>query len=226
LHDPEESAAFLASTVHKLGSSVGAAMNYLRLLQARGGGEDDDIVAGLESATQRSQQVLLGATRWLDAIELLGPAGPVDPAPLLQRACDAVGGLALDVALLPVVRCCADALALVFEEILRNAVQVATEVPASVRVSAQVADDTVVIALADDGPGWSAETLARAFLPFRSEPATASRPGVGLAIVAMLASAMGGAARGASREAAGAIVYLSLPAADGPIMAAEESAQP
>ncbi len=188
---------------------MGAVTNYVRLLE----GLDPDVAEGLTGAAERSQKVLEGATRWLDAMDLVGPLGAVDPGAALRRAHEAVGAPDLQAAPLPTVRGCADALAQVFEEVLRNAVEAAEAQPV-IRVTAQLAGDLLVICVADNGPGWTEEEAERAFRPFKSG-------GVGLAIVASLMRAMGGTSRGASADE-GAAVYLSIPTSEAGIMGAED----
>lgn len=77
------------------------------------------------------------------------------------------------------------------------------------------AADAVELAVADRGPGFPAELLPRAFERFAqgSRDTRGDGAGLGLAIVAALATALGGSARAANRPGGGAEVVVSVPAA-------------
>jgi signal transduction histidine kinase len=73
--------------------------------------------------------------------------------------------------------------------------------------------DGVRVEVADRGPGFPEALLARAFEPFTRGPLAAQEEpgaGLGLAIVAAIASAHGGAATAANRDGGGARVELLL----------------
>ncbi|MEV5958249.1 HAMP domain-containing sensor histidine kinase [Streptomyces sp. NPDC051987] len=82
----------------------------------------------------------------------------------------------------------------------------------SVRVTAAVRDGRVRIRVGDDGPGFPAEFLPRAFDRFaRAEASRTSKgSGLGLAFVHAVATAHGGTAQ-ARNTAYGAVVTLDLP---------------
>ncbi|HXS43197.1 MAG TPA: ATP-binding protein [Solirubrobacteraceae bacterium] len=84
-------------------------------------------------------------------------------------------------------------------------------------IEARAADDRVELHVRDDGPGLAAEFVPRAFQRFtRADPSHAGEgAGLGLAIVDAIARAHGGVAR-----AAGADVWLELPAGDRSAVAA------
>lgn len=93
----------------------------------------------------------------------------------------------------------------------------------SVEVAVEVANDRVMVSVQDDGPGLSADEadLFRRFASHRN--ATDGDPerrhyGIGLALVAEVASQHGGSVRASSRPggAAGAVITLELPAAPHP----------
>jgi two-component system sensor histidine kinase KdpD len=75
-------------------------------------------------------------------------------------------------------------------------------------------DGEVVIHVCDEGPGFPAELDGSAFDRFTSGAAarTGSGAGLGLAIVAVIADALGGRAGAVNRAGGGADVWLSLPA--------------
>jgi signal transduction histidine kinase len=92
--------------------------------------------------------------------------------------------------------------------LLRNAADAAGETGA-VRVRTRRADRGVAVEIADDGPGMSAEVLARA-----REPYFTSKPhgtGLGLAIAQQIVDAHGGTMEIASAEGAGTTVVVTLP---------------
>lgn len=81
-----------------------------------------------------------------------------------------------------------------------------------VHVTARSRNGTVELHVIDDGPGFPADLIARAFERFsRADPAAADGSGLGLAIVETIARAHGGSARVANRPGGGADVSLSLP---------------
>ncbi len=86
----------------------------------------------------------------------------------------------------------------------------------TVTVRAAVADSaTLVVSVADTGPGFPAEFMARAFEPYTRAHAGRARrdggAGLGLAIVKSIAEAHGGLAIAANRPHGGAVVSLILP---------------
>ena len=74
-------------------------------------------------------------------------------------------------------------------------------------------DDSVELHVQDDGPGFPAAFLERAFDRFsRADDArSAAGSGLGLSIVALIAEAHAGSAGAANRPAGGADVWVSLP---------------
>jgi signal transduction histidine kinase len=84
----------------------------------------------------------------------------------------------------------------------------------TVRLTAAARDGLVELHVTDEGKGFPAEFLPRAFERFtRADAARAGGgAGLGLAIAAMIARAHGGAARAANRDGGGADVWLSIAA--------------
>jgi heavy metal sensor kinase len=85
----------------------------------------------------------------------------------------------------------------------------------TISLAAAQSDGRVELRVADDGTGFPAEFLPRAFDRFaRADAARASgAAGLGLAIVDVIARAHGGTAAAANGAARGAVVILTLPAA-------------
>jgi two-component system, OmpR family, sensor histidine kinase KdpD len=83
-----------------------------------------------------------------------------------------------------------------------------------VTIAVERVDDTVVIAVHDQGPGLTAAELGRIFEPF--ERGEAGSTGLGLAIARGFAQANGGRVEAQSRPGEGAVFSLVLPRADVP----------
>lgn len=87
--------------------------------------------------------------------------------------------------------------------------------PRRLWISAQtLADGRVSLSLRDNGPGFTAEALARAREPFFTTKTTARGLGLGLAICDTLTRALGGELLLANHPAGGALVTLNLLPAD------------
>jgi two-component system sensor histidine kinase BaeS len=159
--------------------------------------------------------------------------GPVDLADVAAGAAEALRpeleDLGLEVAVdVPsgpvVVDGDADRLAQVAANLLDNAGRHAAGL---VRITVRAAGDgdsataTAVLAVDDDGPGILAEDRARVFDRLRTSTRRAARSGtgtgVGLAIVAELAAAMGGRAEAGDAPGGGARLTVSLPRSAVPV---------
>jgi signal transduction histidine kinase len=83
----------------------------------------------------------------------------------------------------------------------------------AVRLSAVEQNGSVELHVADEGSGFLAQFLPRAFERFtRADAArTGGGAGLGLAIAAVIAKAHGGSAHAANRDGEGADVWLSIP---------------
>jgi signal transduction histidine kinase len=86
-----------------------------------------------------------------------------------------------------------------------------------VRIAGRPAGDDLVIEVADAGPGFPAGFLAHAFERFKRPDTSRARSGggagLGLAIVAAIAAAHGGAAAARNAPGGGAVVSIRLPGA-------------
>lgn len=125
-------------------------------------------------------------------------------------------------------------LAQVCRNLLENAVR---HTPAGGTVQARVRreDDTVVLEVADSGPGIGAEHLPFIFERFYRADASRNRAtggaGLGLAIVRQLVEAHGGVVTASNRIGGGALFRVALPAAPAldaavPLPPAQPAAQP
>ncbi|MEZ5099624.1 MAG: HAMP domain-containing sensor histidine kinase [Thermoleophilia bacterium] len=83
-----------------------------------------------------------------------------------------------------------------------------------VTLRANPADGTILLAVDDQGPGFPASFLPRAFDRFSrpDDGRSGGGAGLGLAIVATIAQAHGGTAHAKSRPDGGATVTIELPA--------------
>lgn len=100
----------------------------------------------------------------------------------------------------------------ILDNLLRNALDALEQHAAgAVTISTSRADDCVVIAVADTGPGISAELMPRLFEPFYTTKEVGRGSGLGLAISSALAESLGGALMVESKEGAGSCFRLALP---------------
>jgi len=96
------------------------------------------------------------------------------------------------------------------DNLLDNALR-NTPAGGSVLMSARQAPGHVLIAVADEGPGFTDEMLDRAFLPFaRTTEQSHDGAGLGLAIVAAIAEAHGGTASAENLPGGGARITMTL----------------
>jgi signal transduction histidine kinase len=102
-----------------------------------------------------------------------------------------------------------DAVQVILERLLDNAVQ-HTQPPHAVRLSARrTGAGDIEVAVADDGDGIAPELLERATLPFF--PQHSGRPGLGLAIADKFARFLGGRLEIESRVGEGTVARCVLP---------------
>jgi len=102
-----------------------------------------------------------------------------------------------------------DALKIILERLLRNAVQ-HTEPPHAIQLGvADAGDGTFQITVRDHGEGIPEEIQEKMFLPFY--PQHSGRPGLGLAVAAKFAQALGGRIEITSTEGEGTVARCTLP---------------
>ncbi|HQA44054.1 MAG TPA: HDOD domain-containing protein [Phycisphaerae bacterium] len=119
---------------------------------------------------------------------------------------------------LPKVQADHDQIRVVFDEIIRNAVEAMhnSDVPSLViNCCPDVSDEKVVIRIQDNGCGMTPEVLERAMAPFFSHRPAGRGRGLGLSRAARLAEINGGRLRLFSRHGEGTQAILELPAAVG-----------
>ena len=96
------------------------------------------------------------------------------------------------------------------DNLLDNAVRHART---EVRVAATVTDAGVVVAVRDDGPGFTEAALGAAFQPFNRAADNPDGAGLGLALARAVAEAHGGTASARNTSGGGAEITLVVPAA-------------
>jgi signal transduction histidine kinase len=102
-----------------------------------------------------------------------------------------------------------DAIRIILERLVRNAVE-HTEPPHAIDLDvANAGDGGAVVTVQDRGAGIAPELLERVFLPFF--PQHRGRPGLGLAVAAKFAHALGGHLEISSAPGAGTTARLVLP---------------
>lgn len=133
-------------------------------------------------------------------------------APVVRDAAGAAGDTAVVVEIAEDLTARADAAQLprVFENLLRNACEAGA---ATVRVTAERTDETVTVAVADDGRGLPRRALDNLFQPF-SGSARVGGTGLGLPIAREIMRALGGDVTLVETGPGGTVFRLTLPAAE------------
>ncbi len=99
----------------------------------------------------------------------------------------------------------------ILDNLLSNAIDALGENGGSISVSTARDGDRVAIAVADTGPGISADFVAKVFDPFFSTKGPGKGYGLGLAISLTLAESLGGSLTVESKEGAGSRFRLWIP---------------
>jgi two-component system C4-dicarboxylate transport sensor histidine kinase DctB len=161
---------------------------------------------------------LKGFARKDDLKQMPVAVGPVIEAARALLAADArhagvsiaVGPIAPEIA----VRGQAVRIEQVLINLMRNALDAVRDTAArSVQVDASHDAEWVRISVADAGPGIAPEAMTRMFEPFFTTKPAGQGLGLGLAISASIANALGGALEAANRPQGGAVFTLRLPVA-------------
>jgi signal transduction histidine kinase len=137
--------------------------------------------------------------------------------PLVEETAARHGGAAAAAGIRLEVEAVAEALAVdptrlrqVLDNLLDNAVRHSPP-GGVVRVEALLMDDTLRLSVSDQGQGFPAELLGRAFEPFARGDDGERGAGLGLAIVQAVARAHGGVATAENRPGGGAMVTVTIP---------------
>lgn len=204
---------FSADAAHELRTPLTAIRAELDLLA------EDSLDASTAAAVERLRARTLALSRLVDRLLALARTGleSAEPVALEDVARDVVarvGGARVRLAVEAPGMVNGDEvlLAALVENAVDNALKFSGEAPVDVRVSE--AEGRVQVDVIDDGPGLSPDDRARAFEPFfRAAAARAEAPGhgIGLAIVAQVAGAHGGAASFVDPEGRGAHLRVTLP---------------
>lgn len=224
-----------AGLAHEINNPLGVIQCYAELLRA---GEDrPQAQADLDIIMRHTEQARKVVRDLLDfARPSAATPGPTDLAAQAAVMVEVLGprarALGASLALhvepgLPLVRAGADALEHVLSNILLNALDAVAENRQGrerrVEISLRREDGSVVMAVADTGPGIAAQHLDRVFDPFFTTKGVGKGTGLGLAVVYGLVHELGGQLGAANREPSapppagggpgGAVFTVRLPAA-------------
>jgi signal transduction histidine kinase len=188
---------------------------------------------GAEGGDARLETYLAQADKGLNRLgtvvrELLefsrSASGAVVPMPIrdiLAEAAEGVAPKAREAGVTVSVDCASDLPSLksgilyhVVLNLVKNAVEAMPD-GGEVRVGASVRDDTLVIEVADTGPGIPEENLPRLFEPFFTRKQGGQGTGLGLVISKDLVEKQGGSLTAANRPEGGARFTISIPLAPG-----------
>lgn len=204
-----------AVVAHEVRNPVAIIFGALSSLKRRERDEEDLKLLGIvDEEAERLKQLV---SRLLDAVrpfELqysrIGVREVIDAA--IAHAATGAGlePDAVDIAILPVIEIECDAV--LFERAISNLVQnalIASGRRSPVRLVAEVTEDTLSIAVIDDGEGVSPEAAERLFTPFFTT--RASGTGLGLALVKRIVEAHGGSVAHETPANGGASFTMRLP---------------
>lgn len=226
-----------AGLAHEINNPLGVIQCYAELLHAAE--ERPQAQADLDIIMRHTAQARKVVRDLLDfARPCAATPGPTDLAAQAATMVEVLGprARALHASLslraepeLPLVRAGADALEHVLSNILLNALDAVAENPQGrerrVELSLRREDGSVVLAVADTGPGIAAKHLDRVFDPFFTTKGVGKGTGLGLAVVYGLVHELGGQLSAANREPSappldggsgsggGAVFTVRLPAA-------------
>lgn len=226
----ERERGFVADAGHELRTPLATLRAELELA-GRPGRDRDELAEAVASAAGETDRLIRLADDLLTLARADGSEGflrmrPTDLTAVTAaaaRAASAVGDLrdvdvVVDAPPHLEVDADPDRLRQALDNLLANAVRHSPE-HGVVTLTVTEHDDRVVLAVADDGPGFPAGFLPHAFERFRRADTARARAdggsGLGLAIVDTIARAHRGAARAANRPEGGAEVEIELPSGRG-----------
>ncbi|CCH87040.1 Two component signal transduction histidine kinase [Modestobacter italicus] len=214
--------SFAADVAHELRTPLAILRSQLEAVQDGVLNLTPALVTSLHEETLRLGRLVadLETLTTAEAVSFSLERVPVDVADVVRSVVTGLGprltdaGLTLDPRLVPA-PVCGDPtrLAQVVTNLLTNAMKF---VPAGgrVTVTTDVVADRVRLTVRDDGPGIPDGELSRVFdRYFRGSGAGANGSGVGLAVVAALVQAHGGAVEAANACGGGAVLGVTLPLA-------------
>jgi PAS domain S-box-containing protein len=205
---------------HDIRNDMGVALGWLNVVADEASAEVRARLERVEDAAEHAVELTHSVGDLMNAIEgdEATETRPVELRPALEsqieRARESYGHATVEVASpLPDVPVRANAmLSSVFDNLLTNAVRHSDRESPTVTVEADVRDETVRIAVADDGPGVPDDRKAEIFS--RGERSLeSSGSGLGLYLVATLVDAYGGDVWVEDREPTGAVFCVELPTA-------------
>lgn len=222
---------FVADASHELRTPLAVLGAELELAGRPGRSQEELVqaVANAEDEVARLTRITNDLLMLARSDEGRLPVRPTltDVSALLDRSAERAASRAADAG----VRCAVDAppglVATIDEDRIRQAVDNLIDnalrfAPQGTQVtsSARAAGSSLVVQVADAGPGFPADFLPHAFERFRrpdvSRGSSEGGAGLGLAIVAAIAAAHGGVASARNGSAGGAVVTIELPGAIGP----------
>jgi PAS domain S-box-containing protein len=232
---------FLSRMSHELRTPLNSILGFGQLLERSAAGERQQRHAEYVLKAGRHLLTLIDEVLEISRIESGNLSLSVEPALLaqgVQDALDLVGpladhrGISIDTQLCEVagahVLADSQRLKQILLNVLSNAVKY-NRTDGSVRVSATVEDEAIVIRVSDTGPGIAAEDLPRLFVPFDRLGAEASEiegTGLGLALSRGLAEAMGGTLDATSEVGTGSTFELRLATSEPKVAFGPERARP
>jgi two-component system, OmpR family, sensor kinase len=214
---------FVADASHELRTPLAAVRAYAELFTRGADRRPDDLARAMSGITREAERMSLLVDDLL-LLARLDEGRPLDREPValeqvLGEAVETAGTVDPDrpiqfVADSAVVLGDRDRLRQIVDNLLGN-VRAHTPPRTPVRVSLESRNGSAVIAVADSGPGMSAEQIERAFERFYRADASRSRAsggvGLGLSIVAAVAEAHGGTVAVRSEEGVGSTFEITLP---------------
>jgi signal transduction histidine kinase len=216
---------FAATAAHDLQAPARRVAAFCALLQRREPlAGDHRAQALLESAAAAARRMEILVTDLLRLVRTRGGSEPLRPValgPLLARVRDDLAeeilaaGAVVEIGELPEIPGDAGQLALLFGNLLRNALTYRSSEPPRITVTARERDDVWQITVADNGVGIAPEDQTRIFAMFERAQGEGAGPGsgIGLALCRLVAERHGGAIELDSRPGEGSRFTLVLPRA-------------
>lgn len=215
-----EQLQFLQNASHELGTPLTIALGHVELIESAADNDriaKDARVAADELLRMRrltSRMLLLASTEGPDFLHL----APVDVEEILietaHRWRHVPRRWSVSAPAVPQVHADGDRLTLALDALIENAIY-QTEDGSQIELSARLVDDSVIVAVTDQGPGIPAAELDRIFGRFYRVDAGRSREpggfGLGLAIVKAVVEAHHGTVEVQSTIGRGSVFELRLP---------------